>query len=336
MSESFSQCASAWVNGIGAPPSGASAQSRVSLQYSNGQIYCSSKLVGGDSLVSGNVELNCDPNTELVNHVYLWVVDTIGNTQWISSVGTSSLTPAENAMVVDELGNAYLTVAFYTDLHFADTVLSTTNGNCMIAKYNAEGDRLWVKQFEGQVVPRMTWCNGNLVFALAYQNQISFSGTNYTSDGALDFLVVWMNISGGVEQVKEIKGIGESTVYDISCIGQNLLIQGRFNEVLEYSGNTMGTLGEGQYRSYQLFLNPSEDVLWHKQSSLHVSGNLIQESSIKSGNQIISVGQYGVPNVSFDNLTITYFGGVDGYVCSQNIGDGSFNWLKGFGSDGND
>ncbi|MGB0916153.1 MAG: T9SS type A sorting domain-containing protein [Flavobacteriales bacterium] len=335
-SVSFSQCPAAWVNGIGAPPSGSTAQSFVSIAYSNNYVFLSCQMSLADTLVSGTVSINTDPSLIFPKVQYLVAMDTLGATEWMLSIGCQSFLGNETSMISDEVGNTYLFMSFPSNLYLPDTILTTDNGNCMVTKFDPNGTRVWTKQMEGLGIPRSVWCNGKLVFALGYESQIEFSGSNYASDGEFDFLIVWMNADGEVEQVKEIKGIGESTVYDISCIGQNLLVQGRFNQELEYSGTSLGTSGESQYRSYQLFLNPQGSLLWNTQSTFHIGGGWLQESAARVGNQIISVGRHGTEGIAFGNLTIPHFGGGDGYICGQNLGDGSFNWLRGFGSDGSE
>lgn len=287
-----------------------------------------------DSLVSGSVSIDADPSMIFPKVQYLVAMDTVGSTEWIVSIGCQLFMSNETSMVTDEVGNTYLLMGFPGDLYLPDTVLNVNNGNCMVTKFNPNGTRVWTKQMEGAGIPRSAWCNGQLVFALGYEGQIEFAGTNFTSEGEFDFLIIWMNSSGGVEQVKQIKGVGEATVYDLSCLEQNLLVQGRFNKTFSYDGNALGTVGESQYRSYQIFLDMQGELLWYTQSTFHVGGSWLQEGATRLGNQIISVGRYGTDGISFDNLTIPHFGGSDGYICGQDVNDGAFNWLKGFGSDG--
>ncbi|MCF8462273.1 MAG: T9SS type A sorting domain-containing protein [Flavobacteriales bacterium] len=329
---SFSQCPSAWFNGVGAPPNGSSAQSFASLAYSNGKIFLSNQMSLADTLVSGNISVDTDPSMIFPKVQYLVAMDTLGTTEWMISIGCQLFMTNETSMVSDDIGNTYLFMSFPGDLYLPDTVLTTDNGNCMVTKFDVEGNRVWTKQLEGSGIPRSVWCNGKLVFVLGYQNQIELLGTEYISDGEFDFLIIWMNTEGGVEQVKEIKGDGEATVWALSCIGQDLLVQGRFNQEFEYPGISLGTSGENQSRSYQLFLNPQGGLLWNTQSTFHIGGGWIQESATQVGSQIISVGRHGTEGIMFDNLTIPHFGGGDGYICGQNMSDGSFNWLKGFGS----
>ncbi len=270
-----------------------------------------------------------------VQHVC--AMDTFGNTEWIRSIGAQSLLSNESSMTTDQFGNVYLLMTFYTDLHLPDTLLTTDNGNCMVTKFDSEGNRVWTEQFEGSAIPRSVWCNGKLSFAIAYYDEIEFSGSTYISDGESDFLLVWISSDGEVDQVKEIKGAGQSTVYDLSCIGQNTLVQGKFDQLLDFSGNVIGTLGETLFRSYQLFLDVDGDLVWNVVSSLHdVGTNVIQERAIQIDDRIVTVGQFGPSQVSFGGEMILNSGGVDGFMFNQNISDGSSNWLKQFGSDGND
>ena len=331
---SFGQCQSGWFNGIGAPPNGASAQSFLSMGYANGKIFCSNQMSLADSLVSGNVSIDTDPSMIFPKVQYLVAMDTSGITDWIVSIGCELFLTNETCMANDELGNSYLCMNFPGDLYLPDTSLSVANGNCMISKFDQNGSRVWTNQYQGSGIPRAVWCNGKLVFALGYQGQIEVEGTNYTSDGEFDFLIIWMNSDGEVEQLKEVKGVGEATVYDMSCLEQNLFLQGRFNRTFSYDGNFLGTASETQYRSYQVFTDTQGNQLWNTQSTFHVGGGWHQDASVRLGNQIISVGRNGAEGIMFDNLSIPHFGGGDGYICGQNLSNGSFNWLKGFGADG--
>ena len=84
------------------------------------------------------------------NDIFIAKYDSIGNFQWVQKAGGTSVDYG-NGICTDNVGNSYITGSFNGTATFG--TLQVTGGGIFIAKYNANGNCIWVKKAGIQGLP---------------------------------------------------------------------------------------------------------------------------------------------------------------------------------------
>ncbi len=122
-------------------------------------------------------------------HGYVGKYDLSGNLVWQNSVGDCS----RSFGTVDEDGNVYMSGTFYPDLLFP-----TTTVYYKTVKYDADGNRLWVKLWDGDLSANYNWSQwlqgvipypggGCIVIGSLTQIDPDDRNRNYTDFGAIAY-----------------------------------------------------------------------------------------------------------------------------------------------------
>ncbi len=323
----MAQCPDTWLTGIGAPPNGNAGSGRSSLVIADNAVYVMGQMAGTNLPTVGDVQYPVSPVAQFTRLLYVTRLDANGQSLWFFYAQCTATPSTEANMLVDSEGNAYLAGAFNGQFVMQDTTLEQSNGSCFLLKLDSDGNMVWVMQTEGSSIPRMTWNNGLLFLPIAYSGTISFSwnGSTRVSDGELDFILAWVNTDGQVIQTTELKGDGQATVYSVDDLGDRVLIQGRFNQGLSYHGSMISGSAVSDYRTYQLMLDEEGGLIWSGLSNGHVSGGVSPAGAVRFSGNVLSVGGFGTPSLTFDGYTVELSEISDGYILSQNIDDGSVN-----------
>ncbi len=171
----------------------------------------------GNSYATGETTGQLDPDRTggIQNDVFVVKYDKDGVQQWVKQMGVEALHTYGRGVAADADGNSYVTG--YTDANLVVGSGSSTGTNDLfVAKYDASGTRLWVKQLG--VATKNT-----LGFGIAVDTDGNSYATGYTSadldeggsgvlTGILDFFIVKYDTSGNRQWIQQRGVSGVATI----------------------------------------------------------------------------------------------------------------------------
>ncbi len=177
--------------------------------------------------------------------------------------------------------------------------------DAFIAKYDSDGNEIWLKQGSGSAIDRglsiATDNVGNAYTVGQFSNDITFD--NLYSNSILNALfLIKYSPSGNEEWFRYAGGSEQSIANSISCDGSNVYLTGDYGSSLTFLGSGNTTINSGY--SNAIFIasySPSGDLLWTESqgSSSLVSARAI---SVNSG----QIGVAGWHECTFESLSEEY------------------------------
>lgn len=234
----------------------------------------------------------------------------------------------------DVNNNMYLTGTYYQSATVGDTILTATSFDTFIAKFNAEGQRLWTRKLgvnlnaEGAAI--VTDNAGNVYFTGNFNGTFSFNGNTLNSLGETNLFLVKYNANGIPQWAK--KGGASPFVSDNKTFGIGLAIDASDNVYV--SGTFRGTAVFGslsltsasQYAGYyydDIFLikySSSGTEQWARRAG--GNGNDAGRKVAVSGDYVYITGKYISP-ADFGGTTYTGNNQSDGFVAKYDL-NGAF------------
>ncbi|MEM9052413.1 MAG: gliding motility-associated C-terminal domain-containing protein [Bacteroidota bacterium] len=262
-----------------------------------------------------------------------------GNTLWARTAGSSGNEDRANAISSDTDGNVIVTGQFSGESSFGNITINASDGSIdsFIAKYDSEGNELWVKQGTGEDFDRgisITTDNTGSIYGIGqFSGDITFDNTypntiqnaiyliKYSSDGSEE----WFRWGGGSE---------ESIAYDITSDGSSVYLTGDYGESLSFFGSGQENLTSGFPNSvFILNVSPSGTFNWTSsagsESDLSSRGIAIRNASIAiAGWFECRLDSYGN---EYGEALFRSLGQKDAY-CAVYSTQGNFEWARNFGS----
>jgi hypothetical protein len=264
------------------------------------------------------------PNEPSIN---MAVVANAGN-------NTSYTSNAGNTIILDSLDNSYVTGSFSGITHFNNTQVGSNGGHdIFIAKYDLNGNLIWVKSYggiggDGGSNVKMDKI-GFIYISGTYTGTVNFNGVSLTSQGNSDVFLLKLNQMGDFQWVKSIGGslfdnpaqIAIDVYNDIYITG-NFRGTATFETISKTSNNNSSDIFIAKY-------NSSGIIQW-VQTSGNSNEEIVNDMVLDgSGNLIIS-GYYSQSS-SFGSHTITSIGNTDIFVAKYDPIGITWEWAKSFG-----
>ncbi len=211
--------------------------------------------------------------------------------QWAKYAGGTNLDYG-NAIIVDAIGNSYITGYFYGSATFQSTnITSNGYGDVFLAKYNSNGNLVWIKTAGsaggndygyGIALDQI----GNLCITGRFETSAIFGSYTLTASGNSDIFIAKYDTSGNTIWAKSAGALGNDAGNSISVdsVG-NSFIAGYFNygnssNPLIIGNDTMySSVGESFIAKYNPFGNP----VWAKRS-VEVGSVSWQDAKISTDN----------------------------------------------------
>ncbi len=235
---------------------------------------------------------------------------------WANGGGGSSLDYG-TSISVDANRNLYLTGWFNSStISFGSSVL-TNNGiegtsDFFIAKYNATGVLLWVKNFGGTGDDRSISIKTNSkgVFVLTgwfKSPSLTLGSTTLKNAGGSDILIALFDEEGTVMWAKSVGGIADDEGNSISCdIKDNVYVTGMYESVaISFGNSTLTSMG-----NHDIFLvgyDQSGQLLWAKNIGGKNDDNGSTVTNDGDGNIYLS-GKFRSATVSLGEKSLTNAG----------------------------
>lgn len=234
--------------------------------------------------------------------------------QWATPLSSSSTSnEIVRNIITDNAGNQYINCSSWGDYQFGTTTFQVVNGNQFIAKLDAAGTLLWVKQagnYSEESSNKAIALDpaGNLYVSGSFNQAITIGTTTLTSERANNFLLAKLDSEGNFVWVKKAAE-GNLSFAGIAVDAQGTpFISGSFshsssdNDSTAVFGSTTLT-SRGDHDIFIAKYSSAGDLNWVKQ----IGGNgrdLVGLSNADSAGNLCFIGNYG-ESTSFEGFTLT-------------------------------
>ncbi|MCP5046342.1 MAG: hypothetical protein GY940_04165 [bacterium] len=281
----------------------------------------------GHHVVGGNADFD---GTLLTSRggfdIFIAKYDPDGHLIWVRQAGsanTDSYWERSWDIIADESNNYYITGGFKGKASFGQkTVTSAGDHDIFIAKYDSNGNILWVTRAGGSkrdhAVALSFHSDGALLIAGAFHGSASFDGTTLTSMGDEDAFFAKYDRNGNALWVRQIGGSERDQAMDITSDNQgNILVTGIFQGTALFDSMS-ATSAAGTYDAYIAKYDSSGNI-----SSLNTGGGADAEDysvtvAVNSSNEVFIGGLY-VGNSTFGDTILPAVESREAYVAKLGL-----------------
>ncbi len=235
---------------------------------SDGSTYVTGKFKSSDLDFGNGVTLASTGNYDM----YLAKFDKQGQIVWAKQAGSSSVDEGRT-VAIDADGNVIVAGIFVKTIHFDnDSLENHGNYDIFIAKYDPNGNMLWLKQAytsnQDKAVDIAVDNDNNYIVTGYFGNNATdtlvYDGTNIISNGERDIFVLKLNSDGNLQW--GISGGGkandEATALAIDK-SNNIYVTGYYKDTTAVFGSTELNHEDG-YEAFLTKIDPNGNYLWAK------------------------------------------------------------------------
>ena len=256
---------------------------------------------------------------------------------WAKSAGGAS-NDEGFSLVEDSQGNIIVSGYFTTSATFGTiTVNSAYTSNIFVAKYDPQGNIIWVRHFGNASI------NFRHQIALDAADNIfivgNFQGTTYvgpiqlTSSGESDIFIAKYNASGDFIWVDDAGGSSNDYGYGIAVDNTgNFYITGAFKGTTTF-GHLHNLTSAGDYDVFLVKYDNTGNVVWTHRAGGGGAEHGYDLVYDPSNSDIYLIGEYNSSSIDFGVSSLSNSGNSDVFVVNYDQ-NGSVNWAEGVGSDG--
>ncbi|MGM0649738.1 MAG: SBBP repeat-containing protein, partial [Bacteroidota bacterium] len=286
---------------------------------------------------------SCNSGTSLTSQYgddgFLAKYDPDGNFLWVEHITSDGSLNAEKARFSTSSNAVYVSGQFSGQATFGEggsqvILNSTGTGNdVFIAKYDLNGNLLWVEQGETTDWAYATSMevdkSDNVYIGGQFKEQITFETTTLTGAGYTDPVnpyVIKYNGSGNLQWANSYTSTSNVDVDGLAVDDdQNVYFAGAFNDELTIGTNNLTSVYSNNV-TYMAKLDPSGNVLWSKKTGTRPDSNgwsSCKSITVNQNNEIYAFGMFE-EDCDFDGITVTGYGNA-----SYNV------WFSKWDTDGN-
>lgn len=261
---------------------------------------------------------------------------------WAKYFGSTGL-DIGHSIVVDLLGNTYLTGEFTGTVNFGGISLTSAgNVDFFLVKLDTIGNTIWAKRGGGTLTDRGYGITldhmGYLYVTGHYFGAADFSDTTLTSSGNLDNFVAKYDTSGNLIWIRDGKSVSQVSSRDITLDPSgNIFVAGYFGSATVDSVNFDGV---------KITTNGGRDIFLAKYNNDGVIQWAVSAGSSLSGEEgrSLAVDLDGNPvmvcvfadTANFSGTQLISYGGNDIGIVKYNTASGALIWAKNAGGTGGD
>ncbi|ESU22321.1 hypothetical protein FEDK69T_23040 [Flavobacterium enshiense DK69] len=325
---------------------------------------------GGEVYITGYFDqiADFDPSAAVANlnssgrsDIFIAKYDSNGNYLWAKAIGGPDADLGVHSMAANSSGELYLTgvggsignIDF--DPSGATAYLSQTFSfsDIFIAKYDSNGNYLWVKSIVGSRYDRVANLavnsSGQVYITGSFEETADFDPSanvaNLTSVGVFDIFIAKYDSSGNYLWAKAVGGTGNDMVNFIAVNGSgDLYVTGYFASTVDFdpSAATANLTSEGVSNVFLAKYNSSGNYIWAKalgvidhEFDLDYTRNSL---ALNSGGEVYMAGMFrGTddfdPSAAVANFTSV---GSDDIFIAKYSSSGNYLWAKAVGGGGQD
>jgi hypothetical protein len=248
-------------------------------------------------------------------------------------------------VTIDEQGFVYVAGGFQSDTMYVETDTLIQNGRvaAFLIKYDSDGNMIFTKSAGGNLDDRATGVaidqSGNIYLSGFYESAtIDFDAHQLTTFGNFCVFLVKFNSSGVAQWAKGAGGslYDYGNAVDIDNNG-NIYLCGHFSSDNIFFDDQTVNNNASTPGSNDMFLfkfNPNGDAIWGRSAGGEQYEHAFQVRVDMAGN-IIVVGNFDSPNISFGATQLTSKGAVDIFV-TKFSSNGNVIWSRSAGGQYNE
>lgn len=198
--------------------------------------------------------------------VFLAKYSADGSLQWVRQLGGAGSDIAYS-IAVDSDGNSYITGRFAERLTSPPnddgtpfTFISKGIFDIFVAKYNADGQRMWIRQYGGENYETASAIeadsDGNYYLTGFFNGMLPLSGSELMSNGDFDVFVVKFDEDGTLQWSNQLGGAYSDlgTAIDLDASG-NLYLTGSYEDTAFFDSESMTAIGSTDFFLAKLDVN---------------------------------------------------------------------------------
>jgi hypothetical protein len=285
-----------------------------------------SYVIGGfiGTTIFGNFTLTSSG----LSDVFIAKYDPAGTVLWAMKAGGTD-DEYGASIAVDGSGNCYVTGQFGGSATFGNTtVVSSGSEDVFIAKYDATGAVLWVKQAGGTSSDEgydiAVDNSGNSYVTGYFSGSATFGSTILTGSGSADIFIAKYNAVGTMLWASQAGGTSGDYGQGIAVDGSgNSYVTGHF-----FGSVTLGSVTLASIGSADIFVakyDGSGTVLWAKQSGGTTPD--VSDGIAVDGNSNSYITGYFRGSATFGNTTLSSSGDADIFIAKYDA-SGTVLWAK--------
>ncbi|MDD4309565.1 MAG: SBBP repeat-containing protein, partial [Candidatus Cloacimonetes bacterium] len=273
--------------------------------------------------------------------IFIAKLDSSGNFLWAKQAGGTSFDHGY-CISTDSNGNCYVTGYFYGTAIFGATTLTSNGssgyGDIFIAKLDANGNYLWVKQAGGTSndigYGIATDSNGNSYVTGYFAGTATFGTTSLTSSGGYDIFIAKLDTNGNYLWAKKAGGTSTDEGNGIATDSSgNSYVTGYFNGTATFGTTTLTSNGSSYSDIFIAKLDTNGNYLWAKNAGGTSGDYGYGISTDSSGNSYVT--GYFNGTATFVTTSLTSSGSNDIFIAKLDT-DGNYQWAKKAGSASDD
>ena len=302
--------------------------------------YFQSHTLTFDSIVFIN-----NTSSGIGENFFLAKYDANGNLLWAKTASGNDANSSGESVSSDANGNAFVTGYFISDTFTVGATTLTNTGNSdncnvFIAKYDANGNVLWVKS-SGSIEDHVCSVGysvssdiyGNVFIAGSTDaDTITFNSYILTTMGSFDSFIVKYDADGNALWAKSAGGVSEEKGTSLSSDTKgNVFLKGYFaSPSITFDQTTL--INDGlNYKIFIVKYDADGNVIWAKSNEKMYDAYFENESiSSYKDSSLFVLGYFSSPIMVFGSTTLNGDGGADAFIGKYDA-SGNELWAKGIG-----
>jgi hypothetical protein len=246
---------------------------------------------------------------------------TDGAVQWVQRAGgnaNGALGSQSAGVAADVLGNSYILGTLNGNVKFGNTNIFNVSGtNTFLAKYDTNGNLVWIQQFTGGVVDfsglglgSERGCAvdaaGNIYIASIFQGVAACASITLTNSTGYGVLIAKFNTDGDLLWAQQTRGTATNDERNLAVDSQgNVILAGVFNGTTTFGNTTLTTRGAGNI--FVAKYDTDGNFLWAMQAGGSDNDAGFSVAANACGDAFVTGSFAGV--ASFGNISLTSLGG---------------------------
>ena len=249
--------------------------------------------------------------------VFLAMFTSAGAHMWSRRFGGASSDIAES-VAVDALGNVAAAGYFQGSVNFGGGPLASAGGNdIFVARYDANGNHLWSRQWGGASDDRATGVAvdslGNVIVTGTFTGDVNFGGGPLVNPGGSDIFLVKCSSTGAHVWSRGFgtsSTIGESSNAVAVDPTDNVLLTGAIVGGVDFGGGPLN--GAGSYDVFVAKFRADASHVWSKRSGAGYDDHGWGIASDAAGN-VFATGDYYI-SIDFGGGALVNEAGTDSFL----------------------
>ena len=267
----------------------------------------------------------------LLNGVFLAKYDSIGNLNWVRQFG-----PGQGLALAVDTNNALYFAGDFTDTaSFGNTNLIGDRMDIFVAKCDAAGNVLWVRQAGGpsddQAFGIAVSRSGNVYvtgFYQAHAGAVTFGTITLTNEGGTGSFVAKYDGTGNIMWVRHAAGAAWSNAQGKSLAvddAENVLVTGLFSGTVTFGTSNLSS-SPGGYDVFASKYDANGNLLWVRQAGGDGGQNVGHGIGVDSSGAAYVVGS-GVQGITFGGTMLGNTNWQGGFIVKYDS-DGIVQWTR--------